>query len=351
MLQILTPSGWSNFDGVKKTPERQTIKVKNLTCTPDHLIKHNGVFIFAKDHPEATPCDELMDVYDALEVKKGHEYITNGVVSHNCSFQGSVDSLLPADVMAKLTPVEPIDQGANYRRFAYPKEGHKYFTTVDTARGLGKDYSVTHVFDVTKLPYEEVYIHQANTISPIVYAGYIDRIGKEYNYSDVLIELNDIGESIADDLFHNYEYENVLFTHRAKNNKQTLGYKGDGSLAGMKTTVITKSLGCSSIVTLIGKNKLIIKDPVTIDEFGNFIAKGNSYEAASGAHDDTVMTCIIFAWATTQNYFIENYGSDVRGEIRNETDEIDSLPLVPFGFIDNPVYDYERTNFDATILM
>lgn len=266
------------------------------------------------------------------------------------SFQGSVDSLLPTHVAEKLVIAEPIESGAMFRRYAMPEPNHKYFMTVDTARGLGKDYSVIHVFDVTKIPYEEVYIHQSNTISPMVYAGFVDRVGKEYNYADVLIELNDIGESIATDLYYNYEYENVLYVHK-ENGTQVLGYSGPSSLLGIKTSTVTKSIGCSSIVTLIDKNKLIIKDASTIDEFGNFIAKGKSYEAASGAHDDLVMTCVIFAWATTQTYFIDNFKVDVRGEIRNDNGEIEDAYALPFGIIDNPVYDYDVVNFDATLLL
>ena len=267
-----------------------------------------------------------------------------------CSFSGSVDSLLPSHVMEKLVVSEPIETGSMFRRYDMPQPNHKYFMTVDTARGLRKDYSVIHVFDVTKIPYEEVYIHQSNTISPMVYAGFVDRVGKEYNYAYVLIELNDIGESIATDLYYNYEYENVLYVHK-ENGTQVLGYDGPSSLLGIKTSVVTKSVGCSSIVTLIDKNKIIIKDAATIDEFGNFIVKGKSYEAASGAHDDLVMTCVIFAWATTQTFFIDNFNVDVRGEIRNDNGEIEDAYALPFGLIDNPLYDYDVVNFDATLLL
>lgn len=266
-----------------------------------------------------------------------------------CSFSGSVDSLLPKEVQEKLVAAIPIESGSYFRRYSEPKSNHKYFMTVDTSRGLGQDYSVIHVFDVTRIPYEEVYIHHSNDISPMVYAGFVDRVGKEYNYADVLIELNDIGESIASDLYYNYSYENVIKVHRIQN-KQVMGY-GPNALLGMKTSVITKAIGCSTIVTLLAKNKLIIKDAMTINEFGNFVVKGKSYEAASGAHDDLVMTCVIFAWATTQQYFIDNYQLDVRGDIRNDCDGIDDMDIMPFGIIDNPAFDYEVLPFDPTMLL
>ena len=60
-----------------------------------------------------------------------------------------------------------------------------------------------------------------NTISPVDFASVIYRIGLMYNESAVLIEINDIGEQVADILFMDYGYENLLFTQNHGPSRQT----------------------------------------------------------------------------------------------------------------------------------
>ena len=255
-----------------------------------------------------------------------------------CLFSGAEGSLLPTYVQAKLQHQAPIDEDDDFRKYAEPVPGHKYFSTVDSARGLGQDSSVINVFDVTTIPYRQVYTYQSSDISPLLFAGVIATVGREYNDADTLIELNDIGESVAYDLYENYDYENVVRTYK-DGNKQVLGF-GKNSRIGMKTTVTTKAVGCSSVVTLLDKDKIILNDASTIDEFGTFIAKGRSYEAAPNTHDDLVMTCVIFAWATTQQYFIDTYENNVQGSIREETKGIDYM---------QPIYDDGINTYGASL--
>ena len=49
--------------------------------------------------------------------------------------------------------------------------------------------------------------------------------------------------------------------------------------------------------------KILLNDYDLINEVSTFIQKGNSYEAEIGAHDDLMMCCVLFAWATNQTFF------------------------------------------------
>jgi hypothetical protein len=126
--------------------------------------------------------------------------------------------------------------------------------TVDTSRGTGNDYSAFIVIDVTQLPYKVVAIFADNTISPMLYPGAILNIAKRYNNCHVLIETNDIGESIANALYYDYEYEETIMTSDG-----VISSFG-GKLPGLRTTKKTKSLGCSLMKTLIENDQLIIND-------------------------------------------------------------------------------------------
>ena len=87
--------------------------------------------------------------------------------------------------------------------------------------------------------------------------------------------------------------------------------------------------------SLIEEDKLIIEDLDTVNELTTFIAKKNSYEADDGYNDDLVMSLVLFAWLTRQDYFKTITDTDVRTEIYEK--EIDKLQenMAPFGFIDD----------------
>jgi hypothetical protein len=106
--EILTPSGWSNFSGIKKTTKQFYYKIlfydgSDLCCSDNHKIKLRcGNFVYAsviKKGNEIESYDKTfkivksrkkinkkIDLYDILNVDLNSEFFTNGIVSHNCAF-------------------------------------------------------------------------------------------------------------------------------------------------------------------------------------------------------------------------------------------------------------------------
>ena len=119
---------------------------------------------------------------------------------------------------------------------------------------------------------------------------------------------------------------------------QTLGEGfGDDAKLGVKTSTTTKSVGCSSMKTLIEKNQLIVNDDDTIFELGTFVEKGRSYEADTNCTDDLVACIFIFAWATSQQYFKELTDLDSRKRLLSDQDDILMAELAPIGYISGSV--------------
>jgi hypothetical protein len=257
---------------------------------------------------------------------------------HGLIFRGSQNSLLSADTLAELAVHKVIEKHGDLKIYAQPQKEHQYFITVDTSRGLGKDYSAFIVFDITKSPYEIVAVYKNNRISPMVYPQVIRSIADKYNKAYVLVEINDIGEQVANILYYDFEYENLLMCYTDKN-YQTIGFIKDAKM-GIRTTVQTKSIGCSTVKTMVETGKLVLKDEDTIGEFGTFVPKGKSYEADSGANDDLVMCCVIFAWASVQDYFIDLINRDIRKDIREHLMDEVMEDILPFGFIDDGIYEF-----------
>lgn len=261
---------------------------------------------------------------------------------HGLKFRGSQNSLLAGHVLDSLPKFKPIGIYGDLKVYDEPKQDHQYFVTVDTSRGVGKDYSAFVVFDITQMPYEVVAVYRNNRISPMVYPQMIRSIADKYNKAYVMVEINDIGEQVASILYYDFEYENQIMCYSQKN-VQSIGFVGDARL-GVRTTMPVKSIGCSNVKTLIETGKLVVKDHDIVEEFGTFVPKGRSYEADEGANDDLAMCCVLFAWATGQQYFIDLTDKDVRANVRESTMEELMNDIMPFGIIDNGIEEFSGYN-------
>jgi len=244
------------------------------------------------------------------------------------SFLGSSNTLIPPGKINELAAINPTYIGLDraFRAYHEPVEGNGYVVIVDTSRGKGLDNSAFSVINITDYPFVQVATYYNADISPLLYPSIIATIATKYNEASVLVETNDIGEAIVNDLNYDLEYENIISTSLSN---------GRSSL-GVRTTKRVKAIGCSTLKDLVANTKLIIKDELTIKEMSGFIQKGASYEADSGFNDDLMMTLVLFAWYTTTQDFSEmksnfNIGKSIFGQ------QIDRLEedLSPFGFINN----------------
>lgn len=264
-----------------------------------------------------------------------------------CDFMGSQNTLIDSVTLRNLTSMTPIattDQGLKifkrpYMEYDYtgrPINRGQYIITVDVARGLGGDYSVASVWRFDTFPYEQVATFRSNTISPLLFPDVINRLSKMYNDAYVLLELNDLGEQVADILYQDLECETILSTVREKKKGQVLyGGATTNSQFGLKTDKKTKRIGCSNLKQLMENQKLIIHDEETIEEFCNFVEKRGSYEADQGYHDDMVMTAVLLGWVSTQDLFKDMAKRDIRKEISDVTSKTLDDESIPFIMISN----------------
>jgi len=255
-----------------------------------------------------------------------------------CDFLGSQNTLISSAKLRVLNWATPKTKDADgLWIYEEPKEDRDYFITVDTSRGQGKDYSAFVVIDATEMPYKMVARYRNNTISPMVYPTVIRAVAMRYNNAGVLIEINDIGGQVADILHQDLEYENVMMTTYKGRAGQVMsggfGGRSSQSQLGVRTTMPVKKLGCSILKSLIEEDKLLVEDVDTINELITFIAKKNSFEADDGHTDDLVMSLVLFAWMTRQDYFKSLTDADIRTQIYEEKIRDIEDELMPFGFI------------------
>lgn len=258
---------------------------------------------------------------------------------HDVEFLGSSGTLISGwRLKEMLTEVAiPIQFDHTHCQYEKPFPNEKYIIICDVSEGKGLDYSTMQVVRVSDLPYFVVYVYRSNTTTPLDFAEVIFRTAKHYNGAAVLVETNNMGGQVADSLWYDFEYENLIQSeNKGRAGKQaTLGFGGNKKELGIKTTLPVKANGCSLLKLLIEQRKLLTYDKNTIDEFITFARKNKTWQAEPGNHDDLVMPLVLFAWLTDQDYFKELTDINTLQLLRDKTEDQMMDELLPFGIIDD----------------
>jgi hypothetical protein len=242
------------------------------------------------------------------------------------TFFGTGDTLISADCLLSLRAINPIKtlEGGLFRIYKEPTENHEYIMVVDVSKGRGQDYSTFNLIDISTRPFEQVAVYRNNTISPLLFPNIIYKYAKSYNNAYVVVESNDQGTVVCNGLYHDLEYENVHVESAVKANA-----------IGIEITRKTKRLGCSAIKDILETHKLKIVDDQTIMEISTFEARGQSYEASDGNHDDLMMNLVLFGYFASTQYFGDMTNINLKEMLFKQKMKEIEADVVPFGFIDD----------------
>ena len=302
------------------------VRAKNISKKSEIQTKTGGCFVLSKKKIR-----RKIDLYDIVNSGTRHLYYSNDVVSHNCEFVGSSNTLIHPDILRQLVSENPLTIHGDSRIYKEPDKSRIYMMSVDTSRGQGNDYSVFVIFDATEIPYQVAAIYRCNTIDPLLLPTIILSAADKYNRAYILVETNDIGQQVCDILHYDLEYENLLTTTRDDKSGIQIMTSGFGQQThlGIRTTQQTKKFGCSNLKSLVENHKIVLNDDTIIYELMRFVADKNSYAAEDG-NDDTVMCCVIFAWMTQQAYFKELTNLDTRLSLLNQKQKEIDDDIIPF---------------------
>ncbi len=259
-----------------------------------------------------------------------------------CDFLGSSDTLISSSKLKILVYDDPISRTNNgLDAYESPQKNHDYIMTVDVSRGTNQDYSAFTVIDITTVPYKVVAKYRNNEIKPMLFPNIIFDVAKAYNRAYCLIEINDIGDQVANILHFDLEYDNILMCAMRGRAGQIVGsgFSGKKSMLGVRMTSTVKKVGCSNLKALIEEDKLLLSDYDIISELTTFVQRNSSFEAEEGCNDDLSMCLVIFCWLATQPYFKEMTDQDVRKRIYDEQKNQIDQDMAPFGFISDGLDD------------
>ena len=240
------------------------------------------------------------------------------------NFHGTGNTLISGNKLLGMKAKPPIYTQESVKVYDRPMAKHDYMMFVDVAKGRGQDYSTFNLVDISTRPFKQVAVYRDNNISPILFPDIIYKYAKTYNEAYVVIESNDQGAVVCNGLYYDLEYENVFVESVVKKNA-----------IGIEMNRKVKRIGCSNIKDLVERDQIDIVDADTIVEFSTFVAKGNSYEASDGNHDDLVMNFVLFGWFVSSPMFTDMTDMNIKEMMYQEKMKQIEDELVPFGVLDD----------------
>lgn len=256
--------------------------------------------------------------------------------AYACEFLGSSHTLISGDVLKEIEAVKPKDrifvQGTEefVKIYEEPLENHKYILSVDPAKD-GRDYFALHMIDVTKFPFKQVASGRLQ-IDYLLMPNFLYDFANSYNTAFTIIENNEgAGQSIADTLKRDFEYENLYYDRTGNKFK---------NYPGFRTTTKSRAQLLETLKLLIENKKLEICDADTILELQRFILVKKKFQAEEGFHDDLVMSLAIAFCLFNDIQNFEDF-KEVTKSIYSES-ETDFADYITIGNFDDGISGFEN---------
>jgi hypothetical protein len=306
--QVLSDSGFVDFDGIRIT-ENKTIKIelendKHLEGSYNHIIyTSNGektldeieiddVILF-KDNKTFKITNKIYNetpkkLYDVINSGENHRYYTNDILSHNCDFLGSGDTVIDGETIQKLLKnnvVEPERKLMNGTIWIWetPKAGHKYIMGVDVSRGDSEDFSSFTIidFEERKQVVEFVGKIKPNELGELTY-----KFGLDYSAFIVVDITGGMGVSTVEKL-QELGYKNLYIEGYNTLNKWEYNPKMEDKTPGLQFNN-KRSHIISSFEEAI-REGFDVKSLRLVNELNTFVYINGRPNHLKGAHDDSIM--------------------------------------------------------------
>ena len=265
----------------------------------------------------------------------------------DCKFLDTGDSFIDELFYEKLAaktkePTYMFDDGC-YSVWDEPDKDHLYTIGVDVAEGVGQNFSVIQVLDITDLQdIKQVAEYASNEINPFEFTTKVRDICYHWGAPPVLIERNNCGSQVVDNLYHQYNYRSIV------NWSPKIGQVKYDRL-GVYAHTNTKYKGITNMRYWINELKCVdIRSKPTIIELKNFVRYPNGSWAAQPGfdYDDRVMA-MVWALLILENSVIQKYYSVTEIDDNQRPAKIELGPYIDQKF-SNFLQDYKMQNIDDT---
>lgn len=349
-LQVLTDTGWSNFDGLLDKGIKETVEVKTNTktiiCTPDHNF-FNSEFL-PIEAKELIPgsliqidsgADTVISVefkkeepvYDLFNVEKNHRFYANDILVKNCEFLVFDETLITSIKLADLEGIEPIMKMGQVRWYKKINPKHTYLVSLDPSLGTGGDPSAIQVLELPTFNQVAEWSHNTTPIQGQVriLKDICNHINQEFEKKDVIsslyysIENNTVGEAalIAVEELGEENISGMFLSEPIKKGHVRRFRKG------FNTTHSSKISACAKLKHLIETDRMKLYSKQLISELKTFVAKGISFSGKAGSHDDLVSSILL---AIRMAMILQEWDPAVYDKFREELEDEWVMPMPVF---------------------
>lgn len=346
-LQVLTDTGWSNFEGLLDKGLQKTLKVKTetreITCTPDHNFFDNkfcpieaqklfpGIRIQVASGIEKVVSVKLFDkepVYDLFNVEKNHRFYANDILVKNCEFLVFDETLISSLKLAGIDGKEPIMKMGQCRWYKKINPKHTYLVALDPSLGTGGDPAAIQIMELPSFDQVAEWHHNLTPIQGQVriLRDICNHINSECARKGVTpslyysIENNSVGEAalVAMEEIGEESVPGLFLSEPVKRGHVRRFRKG------FNTTHTSKISACAKLKHLIESNRMTLNSKPLISELKTYVAKGISFAGKSGTHDDLVSSLLL---AVRMAMTLQEWDPSIYDKMREESEDEWVMPM------------------------
>ena len=215
--------------------------------------------------------------------------------------ESSINEKLFEELKAEVMEPEFVYDEGSYLLWDTFKQDHVYVAGVDISEGVGEAASVIQILDITDLRnITQVATYHNRNISPYNFTAKLFDILQHWGAPLALIERNNCGAQVVDQLKNTHNYENIV----------SYGIRALVNKIGVQAHTNTKYKGITNMRYWINELRVVkIRDMQTLIELKNFIRHANgTWSTKPGADnwDDRVMS-LVWALIILENELAEKY--------------------------------------------
>lgn len=346
-FKILTPEGFKDFKGINKV-EGHTEVIRVDLANGDHLIGSPKHPIMREDNEWVrlgevslgqmikVQNDKISNIigievindytdplYDIIEVSDNNSFYANSILTHNCDFTTSGDSVISntkLDEMTEKFVKEPIaKKGADEELWIWKEvvEGANYMIAADVARGDGTDYSTFHIFNITTLEQVAEFKHK---IDATTFGQVLVTMAKEYNNALLVVENTGVGWATIQSIIDT-QYDNIFYSYKSddpyidvnvlRSKKRYDMIDKTKMVPGFSMSAKVRPHIIEKMESFIREDEIFIRSQRTINELRTFIWMNGKAQAMRGYNDDLVMPMATAIWIRETALRMKGMGKDM----------------------------------------
>ena len=264
-----------------------------------------------------------------------------------CKFLDTGDSFIDEEFYLKLAsqtkdPQHLFEDGC-YSVWEEPNKEHLYTIGVDVAEGVQQNFSAIQVLDITDLQnITQVAEYASNEINPFEFTTKVRDICYHWGTPPVCIERNNCGGQVVDNLYHQYNYRNIV------NYSPKIGQIKYDRL-GIYSHTNTKYKGVTNMRYWVNELKCVqLNSKLAVEELKNFVRYPNGSWAAQPGYDydDRVMS-LTWALLILENSIVQRYYNVTEIDDNQRPAKLQLGDYIDQKF-SNFLQDYKMQNIDDT---